>query len=189
VNIFLNSHSGRTGGFRHAVAVDRKRAFGLFGQSLPIAPEPASICRSADSSVAHRQTGTLMLKHILLLVSSSLLCDAALAQPQPVARMDQATVDKLREAQKLHYRATGLPPGLSIDPDSGVISGDVDRIASCKLGNVFDVDILFNNAAGINGREEIRINLTNSATTSGATKALQNCAKPDAPLKVEVSRR
>jgi len=45
-------------------------------------------------------------------------------------------------SDKLTYAATGLPPGLSIDPDTGIITGDIDSSASQGGGvGVYNVTI------------------------------------------------
>ncbi len=52
------------------------------------------------------------------------------------------------DGDALRFTATGLPAGLTIDPDTGVISGTIDNSASQVGGGVYDITVLADDGRG-----------------------------------------
>ncbi|MDH0740006.1 retention module-containing protein, partial [Achromobacter spanius] len=77
-------------------------------------------------------------------------------------------------SDKLTFSATGLPPGLSIDPDTGIITGTIDHSAS-QGGNdgVYTVTVTATDPSGASTSQEFNWDVSNPAPTaandSGAT--------------------
>jgi large repetitive protein len=59
------------------------------------------------------------------------------------------------------FSATGLPPGISIDPVSGVISGKFDRAAIIDGKMVYDVVVRVTDIGGAHGVTRLRITIPN----------------------------
>jgi large repetitive protein len=78
------------------------------------------------------------------------------AQPVQTADAKKRTV----------FSATGLPPGVSIDPYSGVISGTFDRTAIVDGNMTYDVTINVADVNGGNGRTNVRIVVPNAPPTA-----------------------
>ncbi len=74
-----------------------------------------------------------------------------------------ANANKAIEQRQHHtaFTATGLPPGISIDPATGVISGVVDRAAITDEKMTYDVQISIHDINGATGRFSIKIVLPN----------------------------
>ncbi|MEN4919354.1 retention module-containing protein, partial [Achromobacter spanius] len=70
-------------------------------------------------------------------------------------------------SDKLTYSATGLPPGLSIDPDTGIITGTIDHSASQGGSNgVYDVTVTATDPSGASTSQEFQWNVTNPAPSA-----------------------
>ena len=83
----------------------------------------------------------------------------------------------------LTFAATGLPPGLSIDPASGTITGTIARDASQTNGGIFAVAITATDPAGASASTSFSWSITNPApvaTNDSATTA------EDTPLTIAV---
>jgi large repetitive protein len=70
------------------------------------------------------------------------------------------------------FSATGLPPGLTIDTSTGVISGKFDRTASRNDRGFFDVIVNFNNGNGASGQTNVRISVPNTAPIARNDQAI-----------------
>ncbi|WP_094854246.1 Ig-like domain-containing protein [Bordetella genomosp. 10] len=68
---------------------------------------------------------------------------------------------------KLTYTATGLPPGLTIDPNTGVITGTIDHSAS-QGGDkgVYTIVVTATDTSGASVSEQFNWNVTNPAPTA-----------------------
>ena len=82
----------------------------------------------------------------------ALLPSNLIAQPAQTAQVQKRTV----------FSATGLPPGISIDPYSGVISGTFDRAAIVDGNMTYDVTVNVDDVNGGTGRTKIRLTLPNA---------------------------
>jgi Bacterial Ig domain len=106
------------------------------------------------------------------------LSDAALAEngvtnaptsgdistPVVIARTEPATVRiiAMDETQaRVRFTAAGLPPGLSFNPQTGMISGIIDREASRSNGAPFIVRLNVVNDAGAFGNSTIKLYIYN----------------------------
>ncbi|WP_108811397.1 Ig-like domain-containing protein [Sphingorhabdus sp. Alg231-15] len=65
------------------------------------------------------------------------------------------------DGDMLTYAAADLPPGLSIDPDSGVISGTIDNSASQTNGGTYTATITVSDGNGGTTTQEIVFNVSN----------------------------
>ncbi len=71
-------------------------------------------------------------------------------------------------SDKLTYTATGLPPGLSIDPDTGVISGNIDHSASQGGNNgVYNVTVTATDPPGATTSQTFTWDIANPAPIAG----------------------
>jgi large repetitive protein len=52
------------------------------------------------------------------------------------------------DGDTLSYSTTGLPPGLAIDPTTGIISGTIDRAASQAQGGIYSVAVTVSDGQG-----------------------------------------
>jgi hypothetical protein len=129
-----------------------------------------------------------MIKIFTVMGAVALCCGTAQPQDQGATKPAQISLNGPHLSQKLSYSAMGLPPGLSIDPASGVISGSLDRVESCKLGSQFDVDIFYASDSGMRGRTSLRITLV-SILPGTAAMASDGCADLKSPIKIEISNR
>ncbi|MDQ1763879.1 lysis protein [Achromobacter xylosoxidans] len=69
-------------------------------------------------------------------------------------------------SDRLTFTATGLPPGLSIAPNTGIISGDVDHSASQGgVGGRYTATITATDASGATTLQEFHWNITNTIPT------------------------
>lgn len=66
----------------------------------------------------------------------------------------------------LTYGATGLPPGLSIDATTGVISGTISNNASQANGGIYSVTITATDAGGLSATQAFTWTITNPAPTA-----------------------
>ena len=70
-------------------------------------------------------------------------------------------------SDKLTFTATGLPPGLSIDPDTGIITGTIDHSASQGGNNgVYTVTVTATDPSGASTSQDFEWNVTNPAPTA-----------------------
>ncbi|WP_419342738.1 retention module-containing protein [Achromobacter sp. PD1] len=66
-------------------------------------------------------------------------------------------------SDRLSFTATGLPPGLSIDPNTGIISGDVDHSASQGgIGGRYTATITATDASGATTSQEFHWDVINT---------------------------
>ncbi|MEM7703406.1 MAG: Ig-like domain-containing protein, partial [Pseudomonadota bacterium] len=65
------------------------------------------------------------------------------------------------DGDDLTFSASDLPPGLSIDPDTGIISGTIDNEASQTNGGVYEVTITANDGNGGTVTQTVTFNVTN----------------------------
>ncbi|MHC0508718.1 retention module-containing protein [Achromobacter aegrifaciens] len=72
-------------------------------------------------------------------------------------------------SDKLTYTATGLPPGLSIDPNTGIITGTIDHSASHGGNNgVYNVTVTATDPAGATTSQKFDWDVTNPVPTAAA---------------------
>jgi large repetitive protein len=70
------------------------------------------------------------------------------------------------DGDTLTYSATGLPLGLSIDPNTGVVSGTIDRNASQVNGGVYNITVTANDGNGGTVSRSFTGTVTNPAPTA-----------------------
>ena len=80
----------------------------------------------------------------------------------PVA-IDAAPLFRDPDGDPLVYTASGLPAGLSIDPDSGVIRGTLDRSASQVAGGVYTITLTATDPSGAATSVALAFTATNPA--------------------------
>ncbi|WP_254594990.1 retention module-containing protein, partial [Achromobacter animicus] len=72
-------------------------------------------------------------------------------------------------SDKLTFSATGLPPGLTIDPNTGIITGTIDHSASQGGNNgVYTVVVTATDPSGASTSQEFQWDVTNPAPTAVA---------------------
>ncbi len=86
------------------------------------------------------------------------------------------------DGDTLTFAAADLPPGLSIDPDSGVISGTIDNSASQTGGGVYTATITVSDGNGGTTTQTITFNVTNPRPT-----AVDDSASTDEDVPVTIS--
>ncbi len=86
------------------------------------------------------------------------------------------------DGDMLTYSAADLPPGLSIDPDSGVISGTIDNSASQTNGGVYTATITVSDGNGGTTSQTITFNVSNPGPT-----AVDDSASTDEDVPVVIS--
>lgn len=86
------------------------------------------------------------------------------------------------DGDTLTYAAADLPPGLSIDPDSGVISGTIDNSASQTGGGVYTATITVSDGNGGTTSQTITFNVTNPGPD-----AVDDSAATDEDVPVTIS--
>jgi len=86
------------------------------------------------------------------------------------------------DGDTLTYAAADLPPGLSIDPDSGVISGTIDNSASQTGGGVYTATITVSDGNGGTTTQTITFNVSNPGPT-----AVDDSASTDEDVPVTIS--
>ncbi len=70
-------------------------------------------------------------------------------------------------SDKLTYSATGLPPGLTIDPNTGIITGTIDHSASQGgASGVYSVVVTATDPSGASTSQEFKWDVTNPAPTA-----------------------
>ncbi|WP_313700339.1 retention module-containing protein, partial [Achromobacter sp.] len=70
-------------------------------------------------------------------------------------------------SDKLTFSATGLPPGLTIDPNTGIITGTIDHSASQGGNNgVYTVVVTATDPSGASTSQEFQWDVTNPAPTA-----------------------
>jgi large repetitive protein len=87
------------------------------------------------------------------------------------------------DGDTLSFSATGLPAGLSIDPDTGVISGTIDRNASQPNNGVYTVTVTASD--GNNGSVSAAFNWTVTNPAPTATNDIAATAE-DTPVTIAV---
>jgi large repetitive protein len=65
-------------------------------------------------------------------------------------------------SQRVSFSAIGLPPGLSINPTTGVITGVIDRAALRGQSNAFDAIVRVQTDDGGSGESRFRITIKNN---------------------------
>ncbi|MCD0496875.1 retention module-containing protein, partial [Achromobacter sp. MY14] len=99
---------------------------------------------------------------------SSALSDQSGIDAQTDIRYDVS--DRFSDADtsdKLTFSATGLPPGLSIDPDTGIITGTIDHSASQGGANgVYTVTVTATDPSGASTSQAFAWDVTNPAPTA-----------------------
>ncbi|MEP3225399.1 MAG: Ig-like domain-containing protein [Parasphingorhabdus sp.] len=83
----------------------------------------------------------------------------------------------------LTFDATGLPAGLSIDPNSGIISGTIDRDASQPNGGIYSVTVTGTDPDGLTTSQTFTWTVTNPAPTAVNDSAVTN---EDTPVDINV---
>ncbi|NWN91628.1 cadherin-like domain-containing protein [Marinobacter adhaerens] len=73
------------------------------------------------------------------------------------------------DSDSLSYSATGLPTGLSINANTGLISGDLDSSASQVNGGQYTIEVTVNDGQGGTNTADITLNVTNPAPVVDAT--------------------
>ena len=68
----------------------------------------------------------------------------------------------------LTFAATGLPPGLAIDPVTGLISGTIARDAAAAQGSIYAVTITITDPSGATAAQQFTWVITNPAPTAAA---------------------
>ncbi|KRC70730.1 hypothetical protein ASE30_14315 [Achromobacter sp. Root83] len=99
---------------------------------------------------------------------SSALSDQSGIDAQTEVRYDVS--DRFSDpdtSDKLTFSATGLPPGLSIDPVTGVITGTIDHSASQGgAEGVYSVTVTATDPSGASTSQEFQWDVTNPAPTA-----------------------
>jgi hypothetical protein len=94
----------------------------------------------------------------------------------PVAAQEVAAntglAPQVAAPHQLHFSAEGLPPGLTIDPATGVITGRIDRAASRGTSGIFDILVNIDSGDGASGQSRLRIALANAAPIASDDNAL-----------------
>ncbi|MGO4400893.1 beta strand repeat-containing protein, partial [Achromobacter sp. PAB15] len=89
----------------------------------------------------------------------------------------------LATGDKLTFTATGLPAGLSIDPETGVISGKIDHSASQYGGTgVHTITVTATDSAGASTEQTFKWNITNPAP-----EAVNDQANTDEDTSIQVT--
>jgi large repetitive protein len=83
----------------------------------------------------------------------------------------------------LVYSAAGLPPGLSINPATGLISGTIDRSASQVNGGIYSVVVTATDAGGLSATQRFTWTVTNPAPVAADDTASTN---EDTPVRIGV---
>ena len=78
------------------------------------------------------------------------------------------------DGDALTYGATGLPPGLSINATTGVISGTIDNSASQANGGVYSITVTANDGRGGTASATFSWTITNPAPTATNDTATTN---------------
>ncbi|GAA0477594.1 hypothetical protein GCM10009096_19360 [Parasphingorhabdus litoris] len=86
------------------------------------------------------------------------------------------------DGDTLTFAATDLPPGLSIDPDTGVISGTIDNSASQTNGGTYTATITVSDGNGGTTTQTITFNVANPGPT-----AVDDSASTDEDVPVTIS--
>ncbi len=86
------------------------------------------------------------------------------------------------DGDTLTFAAADLPPGLSIDPDTGVISGTIDNSASQSNGGVYTATITVSDGNGGTTSQTITFNVTNPGPD-----AVDDSASTDEDVPVTIS--
>jgi Bacterial Ig domain len=86
------------------------------------------------------------------------------------------------EHSRARFGASGLPAGLSIDPQTGVISGAIDREANRNDGAPFVVRVLLKNGASASGVSILNLKIENNDPV--ATDDILKNPQSSAPLNV-----
>ena len=112
-------------------------------------------------------------------------------QLPPQSNLDAATVsvptaDGFTDVDNatLAYSVTGLPPGLSINPATGLISGTIDRSASQANGGVYSVVVTATDAAGLSATQKFTWTVTNPAPVAADDIASTSEDTPIAAINV-----
>jgi Bacterial Ig domain len=86
------------------------------------------------------------------------------------------------EHSHIRFAASGLPPGLLIHPQTGVISGTLDREASRNNGAPFIIRVNMNDGNGASGISTIKLHIDNSPPV--ATDDILSLSKNPRPVNV-----
>jgi large repetitive protein len=87
------------------------------------------------------------------------------------------------DGDPLTFTATGLPPGLSVDPLTGVISGTIDNAASQTNGGIYAVTVTASDGKGGETAQSFTWTTTNPAPTATNDSAT---TPEDAPVRIAV---
>jgi large repetitive protein len=75
---------------------------------------------------------------------------------------EHAAEHAAEKRQAASFTASGLPPGIRVDPNTGVISGTVDRTAISDGKMTYDAKVFFHDVNGAEGSFNIYITLPNA---------------------------
>jgi len=95
------------------------------------------------------------------------ISDQVNADADGVASLDTSSFFSDADGDTLHYSASGLPQGLTIDPDTGIISGTIDHSASQDGTNgVYSVTVTATDGDGASVDQTFTWTVTNPAPTA-----------------------
>ena len=146
--------------------------FGWVG--LPAAnPKPHTALSLLQDGVIGLVAGRLIVP-VKIVIGCLCLSMASICSAQSISAIGHVKADASLETSvtqvaitgsqmnTTRFSATGLPPGLSIDPKSGVISGVIDRAASISKDGIFRVVVTVRDALGGFGQTPVNLKVANA---------------------------